>query len=58
MRLLKENKTTDLRVLQAHQEVGGTTCTFKYLADHARRIQEDQAAKGGDMAGQIDGKIH
>ena len=44
--------------MQAHQEVGGTTCTFQDLADDVRSSWEEYAAKGGDMMGDIDGEIY
>ena len=54
----KEKKTTDLRAVQAHQDVGGTTRKFKELSDHARSSQEEYATKGDNVAGEIDGEIH
>ena len=47
-----------LRALQAHQDAGGTDHTFQDLADHSRISNEDYAARGGDVAGEIDGNIH
>ena len=44
-RLPKEKNTTDLRALQAHQDVGGTSCTFQELADRVRRIYEEYAGR-------------
>ena len=54
----KEKKTTVLRAVQAHQDVGGTARTFQELADHVRSSEEEYAAKGGDVMGEIDGEIH
>ena len=34
----KEKKTTDLRAVQGHQEVGGIARTFQELTDHVRII--------------------
>ena len=53
-----EKKTTDLRAVQAHQEVGGTSRTFQELADHVISSSEEYAAKGGDVMGEIDDEIH
>ena len=47
-----------MRDLQAHQEVGETACTFQDMDDRARISQKEYAAKGGNVVGGIDGKIH
>ena len=48
----------DLRAVQAHQEAGGTDRTFQELDDREISSQEDYAAKGGDVARGIYGRIH
>ena len=45
-------------VVQGNLEVRGTACTFQDLGDHAVSSQKECAAKGGDVAGEIDGEIH
>ena len=54
----KEKNATDLRSLQAHQEVGGASLTFQEMADNERSSYEEYTAKGRDVVGGIDGKIH
>ena len=54
----KEKKTTDIRDVQSYQEVGGDARKFKDLAYHKRISLEEYSPKGGDVAGEIDGKIH
>ena len=56
--LPKWKKTTDLRDLQAHHEVGGIARKFQDMDDHARSSYGECAVKGGDVAGAIDDKIH
>ena len=34
---IKDNNTTDMMALQAHQETGGTDQTFQELAEDVRR---------------------
>ena len=47
-----------MRAVQAHQEAVKTARTFQDLADNSRSSQEEEYAKGGDVAGDIDGEIH
>ena len=44
--------------MQIHQEVGGTARTSQDLAGHVISSQDEYAAKGGNVAGEIDGEIH
>ena len=54
----KGKRTTDLRDVQSHQEVGGDARTFQELADCVRSSSEEYAAKVGDVAGELYGEIH
>ena len=47
-----------MRAFQAYQDVGGDARTFQELYDHARSSYEEYAAKGDNVAGEIDGEIH
>ena len=47
-----------LRAVQAHQEAGGTARKSQNMGDHVRGSYEEYTAKGGDLVGEIDDKIH
>ena len=44
--------------MQAHQELGGNAHIFQELVYHVIIIQEEYAAKCGNVVGEIDGEIH
>ena len=57
--MLKEKKTTDIRAVQAHQDVGeGAVYILQDLDEHERSSYEDYTTKGGVVVGEIYGEIH